>query len=71
MNNIVIQVIDGMQEGREDAEDALRCLEGVWQHRLATFKDHGNINSRDEITVNRNQQNNNPLLRFARAILDM
>ena len=28
---------------------ALIQLEGVWQNRLATFKDHGNINIRDEM----------------------
>ena len=71
MNNMVIHIIDGIQKGWEDAEDALKCLEGVWQHRQATFEAHGNINSRDETTVNRNQKNNHTLAMFARGILDM
>ena len=71
LNNMVIQIIDCIQEGREDAEEALRCLEGVWMHRLATFEAHGNINDRDEMTVNRRQQENHPLVRFAQGILDM
>ena len=32
LNNMTVQMIDCIQEGREDAEEALRCLEGVWQH---------------------------------------
>ena len=68
-HNMTVQMIDCIQEGREDAEEALRCLEGVWQHRLATFEVHGNINSRDELTMNRHQQNNHPLVRFAQGIL--
>ena len=71
LNNMTVQMIDCIQEGREDAEEALRCLEGVWQHRLATFEVHGNINSRDELTMNRHQQNNHPLVRFAQGILDI
>ena len=62
---------DSLQEGRKDAEEALRCLEGVWQHRLATFEVHGNINSRDELTMNRHQQNNHPLVQFAQGILNI
>ena len=71
LNNMTVQMIDCIQEGREDAEEALRCLEGVWQHRLATFEVHGNINSRDELTMNRHQQNNHPLVRFAQGILNI
>ena len=55
MNNMGIQIIDGIKEATEDAEEALRCLEGVWQHRLAVFKQHGNINHRDEMEVKRGQ----------------
>ena len=43
MSNINIQIIDGINEAREDTEEALRCFEGVWQHRLAVFKQHANI----------------------------
>ena len=44
MINIKIQIIDGINEAREDAEEALRCLKGALQHRVAVFKQHGNIN---------------------------
>ena len=69
MNSMQIQIIDCIQEGRPDAMEALRCLEGAWQHRLATFDTHGNINSRDELTANRQQQDQQPMLRFAQRML--
>ena len=69
LNSMQIQIIDCVQEGRPDALEALRCLEGAWQHRLATFDIHGNINSRDELTANRQQQNQQPMLRFAQRML--
>ena len=55
MESMVLQIIDGVVETREDSEEALRCLEGVWQHRLAVFRQHGNINQRDEMEVTRRQ----------------
>ena len=50
MNNTVKQIIDCNHKGREDA--ALKFLEGLWMHRLATFEVHGSINARDELTMN-------------------
>ena len=71
LNSMEVQFIDCVQEGRQDALEALRCLEGVWQHRLATFEAHGNINSRDELTMQRQQQDQQPMLRFAQRMLGM
>ena len=66
MSNMKIQIIDGINEAREDREEALRCLEGVWQHRLAVFKQHGNINHRDKMEVVRRQ--NQPVSAFIRGV---
>jgi hypothetical protein len=33
-------------------EGALRYLEGIWQNRLANFKQNNNINVRDEMRRN-------------------
>ena len=69
MNSMVLQIIDGVIETREDAEEALRCLEGVWQHRLAVFRQHGNINHRDEMEVRRGPAQQVPA--FIRGVLDI
>ena len=68
LNNMCIQVIDGVNEGSKDAERALRCLEGVWQHRLAVFKQHGNLNSRDEMEAKRPNQR---LAAFIRGVFGL
>ena len=49
-NNLSIQIIDCVKPGEEEA---LFVVEGIWQNRLATFKQHGNINVRDEQTRSR------------------
>ena len=49
IENFSLQIIDCVREGQETA---LRVLEGFWSHRLATFKAHGNINDRDEMSRN-------------------
>ena len=45
-NNLSLQIIDCVKEGDSQA---LIQQEAVWQHRLATFKVHGNLNSKDEL----------------------
>ena len=52
MKNQIVHVIN---EAREDREKDPRCLEGDWQHGLAVFKQHGNINHRDKMEVARGQ----------------
>ena len=47
IENLSLQIIDCVKEGEKAA---LVILEGHWQHRLATFKVHGNLNERDEMT---------------------
>ena len=42
-----LQIIDCVKEGEVTA---LEVLEGFWAHRLATFRAHGHINKRDEMT---------------------
>ena len=37
------------------SRETLRYLEGVWQNRLATMAEHGNINHVDEITARGNR----------------
>ena len=39
---------DHEDQNEEEAINALRYLEGVWQTRLACFAAQGNINVRDE-----------------------
>ena len=50
LEHFSLQIIDCVKEGEEAA---LEILEGFWSHRLATFRVHGNINSRNEMTRNR------------------
>ena len=47
IENFSLQIIDCVKEGEREA---LEILEGFWQHRLATFRVHGNLNKRDEMT---------------------
>ena len=50
--NMSVQIIDCIRTDRsseEEAEEALRYLEGVWQTRLATMKAQGNINKHNEM----------------------
>ena len=47
--NFSLQIIDCVKPGEEDA---LMIVEGIWQNRLATFEQHGNINIRDEMKAN-------------------
>ena len=47
IENFSLQIIDTVNEGEHEA---LEILEGFWTHRLATFKIHGNLNKRDELT---------------------
>ena len=49
IENFSLQIIDCVREGQEIA---LRVLKGFWCHRLATFKAHGNINDREEMSRN-------------------
>ena len=41
-----LQIIDCVKHGEEEA---IMIIEGIWQNRLATFEQHGNINVRDEL----------------------
>ena len=41
-----LQLIDCVRQGEEEA---LLILEGFWQHRLAVFEVHGQINKRNEM----------------------
>ena len=47
--NFSVQIIDCVKHGEDEA---LHIVEGIWQNRLATFEQHGNINVRDELTTN-------------------
>ena len=38
--------------GRHFAKCGYQIVEGIWQKRLATFEQHGNINVRDELSRN-------------------
>ena len=40
-----LQIIDCVKPGEDEA---IFIVEGIWQNRLATFTQHGNINVRDE-----------------------
>ena len=42
-------MIDCVKPGEDEA---IFIVEGIWQNRLATFTQHGNINVRDEQTRN-------------------
>ena len=44
--NYSIKIID---KTKPDNLYALHQKEGIWAHRLATFIEHGHINSRDEM----------------------
>ena len=46
LKNISLQVIDSVIEGEDEA---LQIVEGMWQHKLATFEVHGNINRLNEM----------------------
>ena len=48
LSNYSIQIIDQVKPNNIEA---LHQKEGIWAHRLATFMEHGNINSRDEMKV--------------------
>ena len=65
--SMVVQIIDGVIETREDSGEALKCLEGVWQLRLPVFKQHRKINHRDEMEVTRRQPQ--PVPAFLRGVL--
>ena len=54
IEHLELQIIDCVDEGKDMA---LLHLEGVWQNRLATFRAHGNINVRNELTANRSTAN--------------
>ena len=41
--NFSLQIIDCVRHGKDEA---LQIVEGIWQNRLATFEQHGNINLR-------------------------
>jgi hypothetical protein len=43
--NLAIQMIDCVKQGQDEA---IFVVEVIWQNRLATFTQHGNINVRDE-----------------------
>ena len=43
--NLSLQMIDCVRPGEDEA---IFVVEGIWQNRLATFTQHGNINVRDE-----------------------
>ena len=44
-SNLSLQIIDCVKHGEDEA---IMVIEGIWQNRLATFQQHGNINVRDE-----------------------
>ena len=46
LKNFSLQVIDCVKEGEDEA---LQIVEGMWQHKLATFEVHGNINRLNEM----------------------
>ena len=45
LGNYSLQIIDCV---KSKENEALLVLEGTWQNRLATFHQHGGMNSRDE-----------------------
>ena len=50
---MIIKIIDCVRTdltSDDESQEALRYLEGVWQNRLATMAEHGNINHVDEMT---------------------
>ena len=46
-SNFSIQMIDCVKPGEDEA---VLIVEGIWQNRLATFEENGNINVRNELT---------------------
>ena len=46
INNFSLQAIDCVKQGEKEA---LLIVEGIWQHKLATFEANGNINKKDEM----------------------
>ena len=48
-SNFSLQIIDCVKPGEEEA---IMIVEGIWQNRLATFEQNGNINVRDELSTN-------------------
>ena len=46
IKNFSLQAIDCVKQGENEA---LLIVEGMWQHKLATFEANGNINKRDEM----------------------
>ena len=47
--NFSVQIIDCVKDGEDEA---IFIIEGIWQNRLATFVQNGNINCRNELTRN-------------------
>ena len=43
-----LQIIDRAKQGEDEA---LQIIEGIWQHKLATFQVHGNINNLNEMRM--------------------
>ena len=48
IKNFSLQIIDCVKVGEDEA---LQIIEGIWQHKLATFEAHGNINSLNEMRM--------------------
>ena len=46
-SNFSIQMIDCVKPGEDEA---VLIVEGIWQNRLATFEENGNINVINELT---------------------
>ena len=46
IKNLSLQIIDCVKQGEKEA---LLIIEGIWQHKLATFQTHGGINKRNEM----------------------
>ena len=44
IKNLSLQIIDCVKQGEREA---LLIIEGIWQHKLATFQTHGGINKRN------------------------
>ena len=42
--NVILQIIDCVKPGEEEA---IMIVKGIWQNRLATFEQNGNINARN------------------------
>ena len=48
IKNFSLQIIDCVKQGEDEA---LQIIEGIWQHKLATFEVHGNINNLNEMRM--------------------